>query len=318
MDKKYFVSELDNLNIWQNFEKVSPQSSIYSSLEAIIHFKQNLKLYKVLKGEELKSLIYLYTSNNEVFSEPLIYSGLLFLPKKSQKNFRYLTEKFKITELIIEKVLSKYRKIDLNLHFNFEDVRPFLWHNYHEKDKLNYKINIRYTPCIFFKKNDTIKNIFENLDDVKKRDIKKCDQNPQISFDHENKIELLKGFYEETMRMNKGVYDVANLNSFFYFMEDLIEKKKGFQTNVYLKNKIVYSTFFSMHNNNACYLYGAGDQNIKDRLTGTYCLWKSIERSFKENMDLVDLEGANSPSRGSFKLAFGGDLKSYFNLQLNN
>ena len=46
------------------------------------------------------------------------------------------------------------------------------------------------------------------------------------------------------------------------------------RTNVYFKGEPIYSIFFSMHNGVACYLYGAGDINFKDRLSGTYCLWR--------------------------------------------
>ena len=33
-------------------------------------------------------------------------------------------------------------------------------------------------------------------------------------------------------------------------------------------------------------IYGAGDYKIKNRLAGTYCVWKSIERCINENMEL--------------------------------
>ena len=60
-----------------------------------------------------------------------------------------------------------------------------------------------------------------------------------------------------------------------------------------------------------------GDK-IKNRLAGTYCAWKSNERCINENMNTIDLEGVNSPNRGSFKITFGGYLKNYYNIKVNS
>ena len=93
---------------------------------------------------------------------------------------------------------------------------------------------------------------------------------------------------------------------------------KGFQTNVYFKGEPIYSIFFTTHNGIACYFYGAGDVNNKDRLSGTYCLWRAIENCFKKKISHVDLEGINSPQRGSFKITFGSFLKNYYYIKINN
>lgn len=102
------------------------------------------------------------------------------------------------------------------------------------------------------------------------------------------------------------------------FMEKISLADLGFQTNVYFKSKPIYSIFFSTYNNVACYLYGAGDVNNQDRLSGTFCLWKSIENCLKKKIQYIDLEGVNSPKRGSFKITFGRFLKTYYNLKLDN
>ena len=74
---------------------------------------------------------------------------------------------------------------------------------------------------------------------------------------------------------------------------------------------------FSLHNNTACYLYGAGDVDVSERLGGTYSLWKAIEKCYEKKIECVDLEGVNSPQRGSFKISFGGNLANYYKVILN-
>ena len=57
---------------------------------------------------------------------------------------------------------------------------------------------------------------------------------------------------------------------------------------------------------------------LKIELSGTYCLWKSLEKCLSENVDFLDLEGINSPNRGSFKLSFGGKIENYYTLKIKN
>ena len=85
MNKKYFVNKLKNFDLWKSFEKDSPQSSIFSSIELLENFKKNLDLYSINKGSELKSLVYLLKEKKNIISDPLIYSGMLFSPQKNKK-----------------------------------------------------------------------------------------------------------------------------------------------------------------------------------------------------------------------------------------
>lgn len=318
MNKKYLISRPKNLENWEKFEVNSPQSSIFSSIDSIKSFKKETDLFEVRKGDEIKSLVYLYSEDKKnILSEPHIYSGILFGPKNNQKNCRYIAEKFNLTEIIIEKILLKYSKVEINLHYNFDDIRPFQWLNYHNPDKPKFEINNRFTSIINVK-NKTREEIFENLDDVKQRDIKKCENNKDIKFNYEQDLKILKKLYLQTMEKSKVHISKKKFDKQLLFLEKIHKSKKAFQTNVLLKNKVVYSNFFSLHNNTACYLYGAGDYKIKNRLAGTYCAWKSIERCIGENIDTIDLEGVNSPNRGSFKITFGGYLKNYYNIKVNS
>ena len=93
MTKKYCIKKLKNLDNWKNFEQNSPQSNIFSSKEFLEDFEKNIDLYSISKGSELKCLVYFFRKDNEVLSDPLIYSGILFGPQKNQKNCRYIAEK---------------------------------------------------------------------------------------------------------------------------------------------------------------------------------------------------------------------------------
>ena len=317
MDNKYQISNINDYDLWDDFECNSPQSSIFSSKEAIQTFEKNLDLFSISKGAEIKCLIYLYKeSKSKITNLPLIYSGILFQAQKKQKNSRYLAEKFKLTEVIISDILSQYQSVELNLHFNVKDIRPFLWFNYHEKKLPKFKTEVRYTSLINLK-NKNIEDIFKNLDDVKQRDIKKIIKNKNYQINYDFDLKLLKKLYIKMMRKNDPNFVDKNLDNIMLFLEKIYQKGKAFQTNLIFNNKLLYSNFFSCHNNSACFLYAAGDPDVLERLGGTYTLWKSIEKCYQKKINFIDLEGVNSPQRGSFKINFGGDLYNYYKLIIN-
>ena len=318
MDKKYKISKISDYDLWNKFEVNSPQSSIYSSIESIQTFKKNLDLFSISKGEEIKCIIYLYVEEKKIItSTPLIYSGILFEPQKKQKKSRYLLEKFKLTEIFINEILNQYKAIDINLHYNVEDIRPFLWFNYHEPNKPKFKTEVKYTSLINLK-NKSLEDLFKDLDDVKQRDIRKVikDNNYKINYDFD--LDILKKLYIKTMKKNNPNFSDKNFDKILSFLEKIFLSKKAFQTNLFFENKIIYCNFFSYYNNIACYLFGAGDVDVKERLGGTYSLWKSIEKCHSKKVSCIDLEGVNSPQRGSFKINFGGDLSNYYKIMLKN
>ena len=317
MDKKYKISKLNDFNLWSKFENDSPQSSIYSSIDSIQTFQKNLDLFSIFKGEELKCLIYLYVDEEKkVCSVPLIYSGILFEPQKNQKKCRYLAEKFKLTEIFINEILSNYKIIDINLHYNINDVRPFLWFNYHNSKEPRFKTEVRYTSLIELK-NKQLEYIFNNLDDVKQRDIKKIIKDDNYKINYDFNLDILRDLYIKTMMKNDPNFLDKNLDKIFLFLEKIFKSGKAFQTNLTFKNKTIYCNFFSLHNKTSCYLFGAGDTDFVDRVGGTYSLWKSIEKCYEKKAEVVDLEGVNSPKRGSFKINFGGDLLNYYKIMIN-
>ena len=316
MSKKYQVLKLEDLSNWSKFESNSPQSNIFSSIESLKTYRNNLHLFEIRKGDEIKCLVYLYSEDGKnILSDPLIYSGILFGPQKDQKNCRYLSEKFNLTEIIIDKILINYLSIDINLHYNLEDIRPFQWLNYKDNNKPSFEINNRFTSIINIK-NKSKEDVFKYFDDVKQRDIKKCENQDSLEFNHIKDFEILKKLYIKTIGKSSVKVSKEYLNKQFLFLENIYNSGKGFQTNILKKEKIIYSSFFSHHNNTACYLYGAGDYSIKERLSGTYCVWKSLEKCIEKKIHTVDMEGVNSPKRGSFKTTFGGDLKNYYNLKI--
>ena len=64
------------------------------------------------------------------------------------------------------------------------------------------------------------------------------------------------------------------------------------------------------------YLYGT-PSGLQSSYDGTFLLWEVFKKlNLENNINEIDLEGVNSPLRGSFKLSFGGNLKNYYQLYI--
>lgn len=317
---KYNIKKISNENevddIYLNFIKFSSQKNIFCSKEILKYFFVNLDLYTICKNDRIKSFVYLYKDKNEIVSsEPFIYSGIINHPQLNMKNSRYNNEVFKINELVINEIFSTYKNININLPINFLDTRPFLWFNYGQKKKKKFLVTPCYTSIINIKSKKP-NDVFSEIDDVKRRDINKVLNDKNYKVSDKINLQIIKKFYEDTMKKNKGSFDKYAFDKIFNFIETQSNKNNVIQTTTYYYEKPLYSVLFLNDEFSSCYLYGSGDVNTKNRYAGSLALWKAIEQSIERKLNFIDLEGINSPYRGEYKLNFGGNIKSYFNICL--
>ena len=316
---KYTIKKIININeldeIYSKFIRFSPQKNIFCSKEILEFFFSDLDLYIICKKEEIKSFIYLFKKNhNEITSEPFIYSGIINKPRLSMKNARYNNELFKVNELIVNDIFSTYKDLDINLPLNFYDTRPFLWYNYGQKNKKKFKVIPRYTSIINILSKDK-GEIFNELDDVRRRDIKKAIQDKNYQVSDQIDLSLIKKFYLQTMKKNNGVFNKYSFERVFEYIYNQSKINKVIQTTTYYKDLPLYSVLFLNDDISSCYLYGSGDIKVKNRYAGSLALWKAIEKSIDNKLCFIDLEGINSPFRGEYKISFGGNIKNYFNIK---
>ena len=156
--------------------------------------------------------------------------------------------------------------------------------------------------------------IFSEIDDVKRRDIKKALSNEDYKVSAEVNLNLIKRFYIETMHKNKGNFDSIALNKIFEFMHIQSKANKLIQATTYFQEKPIYSVLLIHDETTSCYLYGAGEVKVKNRYAGSLALWHAIKHSSNKKLKYIDLEGINSPVRGEYKLSFGGNIESYYRI----
>jgi hypothetical protein len=104
------------------------------------------------------------------------------------------------------------------------------------------------------------------------------------------------------------------LNRMAFLVRALVDREKAFLTIAKEQTgQILYIVINGMDSKRGYYLFGAGNADVNVRYKGTIAFWESFKFLAKDyGIGEVDLEGVNSPKRGRFKLSFGGDLESYY------
>ena len=172
----YRLAAVENKDDWNAFVEGSPQFTLCSHTAYLDVAVPNYALYFVCKGQQKKAgvALVLNADGSQATSDTLvIYNGILFNPDPEQKVVRSKAEEYDITCFVIEQLTEKYDSLTMALSPEFEDLRPFLWHNYHATDPTEkFNVSLRYTSYLdissFFLKNpDPETLLYTQLDNIR-------------------------------------------------------------------------------------------------------------------------------------------------------
>jgi hypothetical protein len=307
---------------WNEFVESSPQGTIFSNSEYLLHTGRKFILFYVLRGDVVKAGVSLVLSDDEQSTEIddlVIYNGIMFVNDKRQKQVSAIFERFEITEFIINELDKKFKKIAMAMSPHFEDARPFLWHNYHSQDlseKFSYEL--KYTSYLNIAElkgniNDSDSDMYRNMERLRQRRIRESRIDNSITV-REFDPELFIEFYKQMIIMQNIDVSFNKLNQIRNLIEFLLTQKNTECFSVLNHRRdVIYKTLFCYDSKRAYSLFGAGVTEKSERYKGTIAFWDAFKSlANKNNIKEVDLEGINSPKRGWFKLSFGGNLLPYF------
>lgn len=323
MEDKFQLEQVQDLTAWDNFVKETPQYTVFSSSAYLKSFGGKFKLFVIKKGIIIRAGFCVLLSDDEkhvILDDLVIYGGLFFRIFDEQKPVKARSERFEITQMMIEFLLQNYKSVHLALSTEFEDLRPFLWHNYHLSETEKFNLSLRYTSYLdisslaSFENEEDTPN-FKNLEILRQRNIRKARKEQAFTVE-EWQIELFLKFYENMMNLqgeDVAQTKLSNMGNVIRSMLDCGNASMFVTKNS--KQQILYITVFIFDERRAYYLFGAGDEGASEHYKGTICFWDAfIALAQKYNVKVVDLEGINSPKRGWFKLSFGGAVVPYYEI----
>lgn len=326
MSNKFEIEEIKDLELWQKSVEHTPQYTMFVSKVYLESFGGNYKTFLVKKGIEFKACFCILLSGCEkeiILDDLVIYSGFFFREDITQKEVKAKSERFEISELIINFLAQKYTKIQMALSTKIEDMRPFLWHNYGSTNKHElFTLDLRYTSYIDISELQNFKNeedtkIFKNLETLRQRNIRQARKDNSITVE-ELHIDFFIDYYKKLINsQNQSVSASKLLNMSNIIKNTLHHKQAVMFATKNGKEEIVYLTVFTFDKYRAYYLFGAGNPEATEHYRGTICFWDAfINLAQKFNIQEVDMEGINSPNRGWFKLGFGGTIQPYYEVRL--
>jgi hypothetical protein len=309
---------------WDALVDRSPQGTLFSEQIYLKASGSDYQLFWIKQGAETKAGVALIVSGdgkNCELNDLVIYGGLLFDldPERQMVNRR--SDEFQITEFFIEQITGIYASIDFQLSPEFGDMRPFLWHRYHDKAHHKFHVDLRYTSYLDisslndYKGREEDSPCFNNLETIRRRRVRESKKKGgKVTCG--NDVDILVEFYRTLMHRQGDPQSSVKLTRMKKIMDVLLEAGRGAVYHAMNSDgTVIYSIFYGWDAKRAYYLFGAGHPEVSEPWQGTLVHWEAFkDLAQRRNIGEVDMEGVNSPQRGWFKLGFGGDLRPYYHV----
>lgn len=322
---KFTVTAPSCMEEWDQIIAASPQGTLFSESQYLNACGRDFGLFVIHQGRQVKGALCLVYGDNRTTCELddlVIHNGLMFVPDYTKKQVRSRFERFAITEAVIEFLDHNFSRIELALAPDFEDLRPFMWHNYHETVSENkFQLDLRYTSCVDV---STLKGMMDNFEDsdcframetLRQRHIREAQKKgAKMVMMHDTSVFI--AYYRDLMERQGEPVPEEKLHRMATLVNALQYQNKAaiYSVQNHL-NEVVYIVVYGWDRKRAYYLFGAGHPEISEAYQGSYAHWCAfVDLANRIGVAQVDMEGVNSPKRGWFKLGFGGDLRSYYQI----
>ena len=156
------------------------------------------------------------------------------------------------------------------------------------------------------------------MNTLRRRLIRKGIQN-LTKFKTTTDISYLVKSYENYMIKQQSPVSSQKINEMKKLFKNLLDNKKLLIKIAYTKEGDAgYLCIFAYDLKVGYFLYGCPLVDKVENYLGSITFWQVFKDLKKKGIDLVDMEGINSPNRGWFKQSFGGVIKQYFEIKLKN
>lgn len=323
---KYCLELVEDDASWDQFVDDSPQGTVFSLSDYLrLAVAGRYRRYWIRKGNQIKaglSLVLDESGEACVLDDLVIHNGLMFVDDPVQKETKRRLERFEISEYVIDQLTNKYSKVELALSPQFEDMRPFLWHNYSSQNPQDqFGLDLRYTSYLDIsslseEQEEESCLLFKGLETLRQRNIREA-RRDGATYEVRSDSTLFIEYYQSMMDEKGDEQEMEKLQRMKSLIDGMIRLDRAFVlVSKDGSGRPIYSTVFCWDNKRAYYLFGAPNPEAKVRYKGTVAFWDGFHMLVRRDINSVDMEGINSPKRGWFKMSFGGDVRSYYQLYI--
>ena len=304
----------EDRHVWDAFVDTSPQRSIFAYSKFLDSLLANYDLVTCYdKDRIVAGTIIIYSESGNPRGTPFPftqYQGLLLADNASLEMHSQITLEFKVVEFFIARLADHFKKYCLCQSWRLRDLRPFQWHNYHEHEKGQFKVDLRYTGVLDLARYHDFENYVSTVRKVKRQEFNKSSTllEPLIS----NDAEILDDLHAKTFErqnIERTHQESTLVKSIF---SHAIKGGYGKMCCAMLNDVPVSAVLFLYDDRSAYYLFGANDPQHRKTFSGTFSLMHMIKNAFDRDVQEIDFVGVNSPNRGDFKISLNAELRPYF------
>lgn len=238
------------------------------------------------------------------------YQGLIYA--NSNDSYSDYHNNLEATEILLDYLYDCYKfdSIQFSNSVYVNDVRPVLWHHYHEPEKGMYDVVVRYTGIMEM---DDKRDIEQGLSKGRKLDYRYSKERYGLIIEKSLDIEPFLGLYDKTFSRQGIELSINDFGQIKGLLNLLLGSGEGELYYAINPDGVrVDATFIVYEGDRAYYLYGANDPEYRKCGGGTLLLLEQLKCMNDRGIKHFDFIGINSPYRGDYKLSFGCKVVPYY------
>ncbi|MGZ5059311.1 MAG: GNAT family N-acetyltransferase [Methylobacter sp.] len=308
------LTELNDDALWDQLVESSPQGTVFSKSGFLRSLDCPFRRYLIGTPNQPLALCCAVEDDS---GEQLLaydftpYQGILFLSDPSVLPRQRGLNEFRTAEFAINALTERYRTIAMALSWNFADLRPFLWHNYHDSELGQFKITPRYTAVL------DLNGIDSETFPAQVRTCRRQEWRKGADYivQEESDVDQFMAMYELTFARQQIALSESKLALVRRITCAALEQGYGRLTSCTTPKGMASMTLFLFDRQRAYYLFAANDPDLRNTGAATRLMFDNIFYAQQRGLAEFDFVGVNSPNRGDFKLSFNPELKLYFDVR---
>lgn len=309
--KRLELAEVADDAAWDAFVAASPQGTVFSSTSFLRSLRAPFRRFAVHGGgAPLAQIAVLEDAAGQAVRFPFTpYQGILFAPAASEARQR-ITREFRLTEFLLEQLTARYHRMELALSWNFQDLRPFLWHNHGQEQAPQFRTIPRYTAILPLGGLDP-EDYLGAVRTTRRQELKKA---AQLEAGPSKDLETFLALYARTFARQQIEVGPERLELVRSIGRAALEQGYGRLSACRTADGIGAMSLFLYDARRAYYLFAANAPEQRHTFASTRLMFENIFEARRRGLAELDFVGVNSPARGDFKLSFNPELKLYFEL----
>jgi len=314
----FIVKENIEKSLWNKYVESSRQGTIFLNHDFVETLNVNYKTLLFCKGDEpAAGCMVLMDKDQKPLSSPypfVPYQGFFFIENAESSVNKCVSRQFDLTEFIINYLVSQYGTVS-QTHFRVNDLRAFLWHNYHAPEKRIFTLTLNYTPILDLSKYGSLDEYLSSVRSVRRQEYNKT-ISAGIRIVDSIDIDQLVKLHKLTFERQGLEYDPKEEQAVRSISSKALEKGFGRLQIAMIGDTPASAIFFLFDKQRGYYMFGANDPEHRKSFASTLLLINNIWKCKVDGLKEVDFVGCNSPQRGDYKLSFDGELLPYYQTEL--